>query len=135
MADQKELSARYRGYCDICQSGQLSRLNEWWALPSLFTVDIGDGKTIHRLIETYPELEKLYSLEFNASSNIDETVIDKEEINFYGPDIATIETVLSHYSNGKLYDQQFALYGCRKVEGKWVFHVHISAAKRSPAQA
>ena len=57
---------------------------------------------------------------------MDKTVIDESEVTFYGDKLATIRTSLRHLVGNKLHDKQDALYGCRKVDGEWVFFSHIS---------
>lgn len=131
MDAKQEISAQYRAYCDVCQSGQLNRLGEFWTLPASFTVDLGDGKTIHHIMQSYEELEQLYGMEFNAATGIDKTVIDEETIKFFGTNVATIETSLRHFAKDKLHDVQHAFYAAQRVNGKWTFNVHISTAKKA----
>jgi hypothetical protein len=47
-------------------------------------------------------------------------------VTFYGHKLATIRTALRHLAGGKLHDRQDAVYGCRKVDGEWVFVSHLS---------
>lgn len=125
-ADKKEIEARYRAYCDVCQSGQLSKLTNFWALPAMFTVELATGDTLQKVIETSSELEKLYGIEFGHSTSVDKTVIDESDVKFFGSNLATIQTSLRHLVKGGLHDEQLAVYGCRKVNGEWVFFSHIS---------
>jgi len=124
--DAKEINARYRAYCDACQSGQLEKVPSFWGFPVLFTVDTGEPETLHLALNTPDELIKLYSTEFGASTGVDETVIDSSDVVFYGNKLATIKTSLRHLAGGKLHDTQDAIYGCRRVDGEWVFVSHLS---------
>ena len=124
--EQAAIEARYREYCDACQSGHLERLKEFWSLPALFTVDSGGPETAHKLVQTSSELESLYSTEFGPSTGVDKTTIDTSEVKFFGDKLATIETTLRHTVKAQLHDRQHASYGCRKVNGEWVFISHIS---------
>ena len=124
--EQAAIEARYREYCDACQSGHLERLTEFWSLPAMFTVDLGAPETIHKLVQTSSELEALYSTEFGSSTGVDNTTIDTSDVKFFGEKLATIETTLRHTVKEQLHDRQHAIYGCRKVDGKWVFISHIS---------
>ncbi|KAK5712269.1 aspartate transaminase aat1 [Elasticomyces elasticus] len=126
-ADGKAIEASYRAYCDVCQSGDLSHLPDFWVLPALFTVELANGETIQKVIETPAELQKLYGIEFGSASGVDETVIDASKVTFFGPGLATIETELRHLGKGVLHDRQVASYGCRKLKGEWVFFSHVSA--------
>lgn len=117
---------RYREYCDVCQSGKLDRLTEFWSLPAVFTVDFCGPKIVHKAVYTSSELESLYDTEFGSSTGVDKTTIDKSEVRFVSQELATIETTLRHTVKGNLDDRQHASYGCRKVHGKWVFISHIS---------
>jgi hypothetical protein len=92
----------------------------------MFTVDLGGSETVHKLVQTSSELEALYSTEFGSSTGVDETTIDTSDVKFFGEKLATIETTLRHTVKGNLHDRQHAIYGCRKVDGKWVFISHIS---------
>ncbi|KAK4944995.1 aspartate transaminase aat1 [Elasticomyces elasticus] len=123
-ADSNAIEASYRAYCDVCQSGDLSHLPDFWALPALFTVELASGETIQKVIETPAELQKLYGIEFGSASGVDETVIDASKVTFFGPGLATIETELRHLGKGVLHDRQVASYGCRKLKGEWVFFSH-----------
>ena len=124
--EQAAIEARYREYCDACQSGHLERLTEFWSLPAMFTVDLGGPETIHKLVQTSSELEALYSTEFGSSTGVDNTTIEMSDVKFFGEKLATIETTLRHTAKELLHDRQHAIYGCRKVDGKWVFISHIS---------
>jgi hypothetical protein len=124
--DVKEINARYRAYCDACQSGQLEKVPAFWGFPVLFTVDIGKPETLHQVLSSPEELITLYSTEFGSSTGVDQTVIDSSEVVFYGEKLATIKTTLRHLAGGKLHDTQDAIYGCRKVDGEWVFVTHLS---------
>jgi hypothetical protein len=53
-------------------------------------------------------------------------MIDTSEVSFYGDKLATIRTSLRHQAGSKLHDRQNAVYGCRKVNGEWVFISHLS---------
>ena len=68
----------------------------------------------------------MYSTEFGASTGVDQTVIDSSEVVFYGDNLATIKTSLRHLAGDKLHDTQEAIYGCRKVDGEWLFVSHLS---------
>ena len=125
--DVKEIKARYRAYCDACQSGQLENVPAYWGFPALFTVDTGKPDTLHQVLTSPDELVKLYSTEFGSSTGVDETVIDSSDVVFFGDKLAMITTALRHLAGGKLHDKQDAVYGCRKVDGKWVFISHLSA--------
>ena len=127
--EQAAIEARYREYCDACQSGHLERLTEFWSLPAMFTVDLGAPETIHKLVQTSSELEALYSTEFGSSTGVDNTTIDTSDVKFFGEKLATIETTLRHTVKEQLHDRQHAIYGCRKVDGRWVFISHISECK------
>jgi hypothetical protein len=96
--DVKAINARYRAYCDACQSGQLEKVPSYWSIPALFTVDTGEP----------------------------ETLIDSSEVTFYGDRLATIKATLRHMVGSKLHDKQNAIYGCRKVGGEWIFTSHFS---------
>lgn len=124
--DAKEIAARYRAYCDACQSGELEKVPSFWGFPVLFTVDVGEPETLHEAISTPDELTRLYSTEFGASTGVDQTVIDGSEVVFYGDKLATIKTSLRHLAGDKLHDTQEAIYGCRKVDGEWLFVSHLS---------
>ena len=124
--DAKEINARYRAYCDACQSGELKKVPSFWGLPALFTVDVGKSETLHQVLKTSEELIQLYSTEFGASTGVDKTVIDSSEVVFYGDKLATIRTALRHLAGDTLHDTQDAIYGCRKVDGEWFFVSHLS---------
>jgi hypothetical protein len=81
---------------------------------------------LHQAISTPDELIKLYSTEFGASTGVDQTIIDTSEVVFYGDKLATIKTSLRHLAGDKLHDTQEAIYGCRKVDGEWLFVSHLS---------
>ena len=121
-----EINARYRAYRDACQSGQLDKVPEFWGFPVLFTIDSGKSETYHQVLTSPEELIELYSTEFGASTGVDETVIDSSEVVFFGDKLAMITTSLRHLGGGKLHDTQNAIYGCRKVNGEWVFASHLS---------
>ena len=125
-ADVKEINARYRAYCDACQSGQLEKVPSFWSFPALFALDTGKPETSQQLLSTPEEMIKLYSTLFGASTGVDQTIIDGSAVTFYGDKLATISTSLRHMIGSKLHDKQVAVYGCRKVGGKWVFFSHIS---------
>lgn len=125
-SEQAAIEARYREYCDACQSGHLERLTDFWLLPAMFSVDFGQTEAAHQLIQTETELVSLYSKEFGSSTLVDKTTIDTSDVKFFGKSLATIETTLRHTSKGSLHDRQHASYGCRKVDGKWFFISHIS---------
>src|SRR5208337_820702 len=124
--DVKEINARYRAYCDACESNQLEKVPSCWSLPALFTVDTGDQDTLHLVVSSPEEMTKLYSKLFGPSTGVDKTVIDSSEVTFYGDKLATIRTSLRHPAGSKLHDRQDAVYGCRKVDGEWVFISHLS---------
>ena len=125
--DVKEINARYRAYCDACESNQLEKVPSFWGLPALFAVDTGEPDTLHLVVSSPEEMIKLYSKLFGPSTGVDKTVIDSSEVMFYGDRLATIRTALRHLAGGKLHDRQDAVYGCRKVDGRWVFISHLSA--------
>lgn len=124
--DVKEITASYRAYCDACQSGQLEKVPSFWSLPALFTLDTGKAETEQLFLNTPEEMIKLYSTLFGSSTGVDKTEIDESEVTFYGDKLATIRTSLRHLVGPKLHDKQLAVYGCRKVNGKWIFISHIS---------
>ena len=124
--DVKEIEARYRAYCDACQSGQLEKVPSFWSLPALFALDTGKKDTSQQLLNTPEEMIALYGTLFGASTGVDRTIIDDSEVAFYGDKLATISTSLRHMIGTKLHDKQVAVYGCRKVAGEWVFFSHIS---------
>jgi ketosteroid isomerase-like protein len=124
--DVKEINARYRAYCDACQSNQLEKVPSFWSLPALFTVDTGEPDTLHLVVSSPDKMIKLYSKLFGASTGVDKTEIDSSEVVFYGDKLATIRTALRHLAGSKLHDKQEAIYGCRKVDGEWVFISHLS---------
>ena len=128
-SDQEAIETRYREYCDACQSGHLERLTEFWSLPAMFTVDFGGSETVHKLVETSSELVALYSTEFGSSTGVDKTTIDTSDVKVFGKNLATIETTLRHTMKEQLHDRQHAIYGCRKVDGEWVFTSHISGVE------
>jgi hypothetical protein len=125
--DVKEITARYRAYCDACQSNQLGKVPSFWALPALFTVDTGEPDTLHLVVSSPEDMIKLYSKLFGPSTGVDKTLIDSSEVTFYGDRLATIKTTLRHMAGSKLHDTQDAVYGCRKVDGEWFFNTHLSA--------
>ena len=125
-ADVKEINARYRAYCDACQTGQLEKVPSFWSLPSLFALDTKKPETTQLLLKTPEEMIKLYSTLFGSSTGVDKTIIDESEVKFYGDKLATISTSLRHMVGSKLHDKQVAVYGCRKIDGEWVFFSHIS---------
>jgi ketosteroid isomerase-like protein len=125
-ADVKEINARYRAYCDACQSGQLDKVPSFWSLPALFALDTGKPETTQQMLSTPEEMIKLYGTLFGASTGVDKTIIDESAVAFYGDKLATISTSLRHMIGSKLHDKQVAIYGCRKVGGEWVFFSHIS---------
>jgi hypothetical protein len=124
--DVKAINARYRAYCDACESNQLEKVPSFWSLPALFTVDMAEPDTLHLVVNSPEEMTKLYSKLFGPSTGVDKTVIDSSEVVFYGDKLATIRTSLRHLAGGKLHDRQDAIYGCRKVGGEWVFISHLS---------
>jgi len=124
--DVKEINARYRTYCDACESNQLEKMPSFWSLPALFTVDTGDQDTLYLVVSSPEEMTKLYSKLFGPSTGVDKTVIDSSEVTFYGDKLATIRSSLRHLAGSKLHDRQDAVYGCRKVDGEWVFISHLS---------
>jgi hypothetical protein len=130
--DAREINARYRAYCDACQSGELEKVPSFWGFPVLFTVDIGKPETLHQVLTTSDELIELYSTEFGASTGVDKTVIDSSEVVFYGDNLATIRTALRHLAGDELHDTQDAIYGCRKVDGEWLFVSHLSLETTQP---
>jgi len=81
---------------------------------------------LHLALNTPDELIELYSTEFGASTGVDKTVIDTSEVVFYRTQLATIKTSLRHLAGDRLHDTQDAIYGCRKVDGEWVFVSHLS---------
>ena len=125
-AERAAIQARYREYCDACQSGQLDRLTEFWSLPALFLVDYGGPEPVYNVMRTPSDLKELYAGQFGASTGVDKTIIDSSEVIFFGDKLATVETTLRHTAKGQLHDRQHAIYGCRKVDGKWWFVSHIS---------
>jgi hypothetical protein len=125
-ADVKEINARYRAYCDACQSGQLEKVPSFWSLPAQFALDTGKPETSQDLLSTPEEMIELYSTLFGTSTGVDKTIIDESSVEFYGDKLATIRTSLRHMIGSKLHDKQVAVYGCRKVDGEWVFFSHIS---------
>jgi len=128
--EESMIATRYREYCDICQSGNLKLLINYWSLPALFSVDFGSSENSHLLIQTPQELEELYSKEFGASTGIDKTTIDSFRTTFFGKSSASIETKLRHTRKEILHDQQHAVYGCHKIDGKWMFMSHISKIEK-----
>jgi len=78
------------------------------------------------LLSTPEEMIELYSTLFGTSTGVDKTIIDESSVEFYGDKLATIRTSLRHMIGSKLHDKQVAVYGCRKVDGEWVFFSHIS---------
>jgi hypothetical protein len=104
----------------------LEKVPSFWGFPVLFTVDIGKPETLHKVLNTPEELIALYSTEFGASTGVDKTVIDSSEVVFFGDQLATIRTSLRHLAGDSLHDTQDAIYGCRKVDGEWVFVSHLS---------
>lgn len=130
MKEEEAISARYRAYCDACQSNKLHLLTNFWVLPSTFTVDFGQGEVLSRVIQTSQELQEVYSKEFGPSTGVDETIIDSEVIHFFGDNLATIMTSLRHNVKGKLHDKQHALYGCMKKGDTWMFISHISRVEQ-----
>ncbi len=69
--DVKELKARYRAYCDACESNQLEKVPSFWSLPTLFTVDTGEPDTLHLVVSSPEEMTKLYSKLFGPSTGVD----------------------------------------------------------------
>jgi hypothetical protein len=130
-ADVKEINARYRAYCDACQSGQLQKVPSFWSLPALFALDTGKPETSQLLLSSSDEMVKLYSTLFGSSTGVDQTIIDESEVTFFGEKLATIRTSLRHMVGTSLHDKQAAVYGCRKVDGEWVFFSHISVDQTS----
>jgi hypothetical protein len=124
--DVKDIEARYRAYCDACQSNQLEEVPSFWSLPALFTLDTGEPETSQQLLSTPEEMIRLYSTLFGSSTGVDKTVIDNSEVTFYRKRLATISTSLRHLAGSELHDRQDAVYGCRKVDGEWVFVSHLS---------
>jgi hypothetical protein len=122
----KEINARYRAYCDACQSNHLEKLPEFWSLPALFTLDTGKPETVQLLLSSPEEMIKLYRTMFGPTTGVDQTIIDTSEITFFGDKLATIKTSLRHLAGNQLHDKQNAIYGCRKVGEEWVFFSHIS---------
>ena len=98
----------------------------FWALPALFTVDMGDAEPLHVVINTSAELTALYGKLFGPSTGVDQTMIDTSEVTFYGDKLATIRTDLRHLAKGEIHDKQKAIYGCRKIDGVWMFVSHLS---------
>jgi hypothetical protein len=121
-----EINERYRAYCDACQSNQLEKVPSFWSLPALFTLDTGEAETSQLLLTSPDEMIKLYATLFGPSTGVDKTVIDNSDVAFYGDKLATIRTSLRHLAGSKLHDKQDAVYGCRKIDGKWMFFSHIS---------
>jgi ketosteroid isomerase-like protein len=124
--DVREINARYRAYCDACESNQLEKVPSFWSLPALFAVDTGEQETSKTVLKSPEDMIKLYGTLFGSSTGVNKTVIDSSEVTFYGDKLATIRTSLRHLAGGKLHDRQDAVYGCRKVDGKWVFISHLS---------
>jgi hypothetical protein len=122
----EQITARYRSYCDACQSGELEKVPSFWSLPALFAVDTGEAETLHMVVGTPAEMIGLYSKLFGSSTGVDKTIIDSSDVTFYGDRLATIETELRHMAGSKLHDKQKAIYGCRKVGSDWVFISHLS---------
>jgi hypothetical protein len=129
--DANEIKARYRAYCDACESGQLEKVPAYWGFPVLFTVDTGKPDIVHKVFSSPEELIELYRTEFGAATGVDKTLIDSSEVTFYGDKLATIRTSLRHLAGGELHDRQDAIYGCRKVNGKWIFVSHLSVETSS----
>jgi hypothetical protein len=50
--DVKEINARYRAYCDACESNQLEKVPSFWSLPALFAVDAGEPDTSQAVMRT-----------------------------------------------------------------------------------
>jgi hypothetical protein len=124
--DAQEISARYRAYCDACETGQLEKVPAFWELPVLFAVDNGGPETLHQVLSTPEEMVALYSTLFGESTGVDRTLIDSSEVTFYGDRLATIRTSLRHLAGDELHDRQDAVYGCRRINGEWVFISHLS---------
>jgi ketosteroid isomerase-like protein len=124
--DVTEINARYRAYCDACQSNQLEKVPSFWSLPALFTVDTGKPGTLHQVLSSPEEMIKLYGTLFGPSTGVNKTVIDSSEVTFYGDKLATIKTSLRHLAGSKLHDRQDAVYGCCKIDGEWAFVSHLS---------
>ena len=124
--DVKEINARYRAYCDACQSNQLEKVPSFWQLPAVFAVDEGGPEPLHQVLSSPEEMIALYSTLFGPSTGVDETAIDSSEVTFFGDRLATIKTTLRHLAGGRLHDRQDAIYGCSKVGGDWVFISHLS---------
>jgi hypothetical protein len=126
-ADAKEITARYRAYCDACERDQLDKVPSFWELPALFTVDTGEPETLNQVLATPAEMVALYGTLFGSSTGVDKTLIDSSEVTFYGDRLATIKTELRHLAGEKLHDRQYAVYGCRKVNDDWFFVSHLSS--------
>ena len=122
----KQINDQYRSYCDACESGRLKDVPSFWSLPALFYVDTGEAEVLRMVVNTNEDMIGLYSQLFGASTGVDRTEIDSAEVTFYGDRLATISTELRHLAGGKLHDRQKAIYGCRKVDGNWVFTSHVS---------
>ena len=125
-ADVQQIEARYRAYCDACESNQLEKVPGFWALPAQFTLDTGGSETSQQIVSSPDEMVKLYSTLFGPSTGVDKTLIDSSEVTFYGARLATISTTLRHLAGDRLNDRQDAVYGCRKVDGEWMFVSHLS---------
>ncbi len=124
--DAREINARYRAYCDACESNQLEKVPSFWSLPALFAIDTGEPDTVHQVLSSPEEMIQLYGTLFGPSTGVNKTVIDSSEVTFYGDKLATIKTSLRHLAASKLHDRQDAVYGCRKVDRGWVFISHLS---------
>jgi hypothetical protein len=124
--EAKAINARYRAYCDACESGQLEKVPSFWAIPSLFTVDEGGADTVSVIVTSKEQLVTFYRKLFGPTTGVDETLIDDAEVTFFGDRLATIKTKLRHLARGALHDKQHAIYGCRKVAGEWEFISHLS---------
>lgn len=72
-------------------------------------------ETANKVVENSEELVKMYSSDSGASTGVDKTAIDTQEVKFYSDRLATIETTLPHTMQGKLHDKQHAIYAFRKV--------------------
>ncbi|MEG9433567.1 hypothetical protein [Terriglobus sp. ADX1] len=124
--DVKEIEARYRAYCDACESNHLEKLPTFWKLPALFLVDTGEAEVIQKVLSTPEDMIALYSTMFGPTTGVDKTMIDSSEVVFYGDRLATIKTELRHLAGTVLHDRQYAVYGCCKIGGEWVFSSHLS---------
>ncbi|AZA84407.1 hypothetical protein C1637_06080 [Chryseobacterium lactis] len=126
MNSENEIKARYRAYCDACESGHLEKLENFWKVPTIFVVNDGAPGVAKHLIKGYDELVSLYRTMFDASTGVDQTVITKQDVTMYGNNLGIIQTELEHYAGERLDNIQKAIYHCVKENGEWYFVAHLS---------